>query len=85
MIKADNKVKFSSEDYETGKEEIDEATYTNFEELKVTVEVLKEQVEELVNILIENDLTMKKEIQAKYFDYDDVYNRLGEMEFEKKL
>ena len=68
--KADDKVKY--EDVE----EKDQPKFTNFEELKVRVELLQEVVDELTEILRANNLVRNKEIEAPYFDEDKVYNRL---------
>jgi len=67
--KADDKVEF-----EKGTKE----KFTYFELLQKEVEVLKEQVEEIVKILKVNGITRQKEIEAEYFDYDEVFKRLGE-------
>ncbi len=69
MIKADTKVKF---------EDCKPEKFTNFERLQKEVEILKENVDEMVSILNSNNLTRRKEIEAKYFDDDDVFNRLEE-------
>jgi len=75
MIKADAKVEF--EDCDKPEK------YTNFEELTIKVDMLKDQLEEVVAILRANDLTRIKEIEAEYFDDDELYNRL-ETEIEEK-
>ncbi len=72
MIKADDKVKFEID----GKEETEK--FTHFEELQKKVEVLQETVDELAAILRSNNLVRKKEIEAPYFDEDEVYKRLEE-------
>lgn len=68
MIKADDKVKYDEETAEK---------FTHFEELKVTVELLKEQLDEIAYILQENDITRIKEVEAPYFDEDDLCDRLS--------
>lgn len=67
MSKADEKV-----EYEDGEKQ----TFTYFEELETKFEVLKEQFDEVVEILKENDLHRNKKVEAKYFDEDEVYKRL---------
>jgi len=52
--------------------------FTNFQELKMRFEVLKDVVEELTEILRENNLTREKIITAPYFDEDELYRRLEE-------
>ena len=69
MLKADEKVIFEGNKKEK---------YTNFELLQQEVEVLKETVDELVRILRDNDITRTEEIEAKYFDYDKVFQGLEE-------
>ena len=68
-MKADEKVIFEGNKKEK---------FTHFEMLQAEVEVLKENVDELVEILRENDITRTKEIKAKYFDLDEVFKRLEE-------
>ncbi len=70
MIKADDKVKFE----DVGKPE----KFTNFEELKKTVEILKEVVNDHAEILEVNNLGITKKIIAPYFNLDEVYKRLEE-------
>jgi hypothetical protein len=70
MIKADAKVEY---------EDCDEPEkFTNFEELLIKVDVLKDQVEEMVAILRVTDLSRTKKIEAEYFDEDELYRRLEE-------
>ena len=66
-MKADEKVKF--EDNKPEK-------FTQFELLQQEVEVLKETVEGIVDILDANQLTKTEETGAKYFDEDEVFKRL---------
>lgn len=54
------------------------AEFTNFQELSMTVEILKEQLNEITEILRENDIQREKTIKAPYFDYNEVYKRLEE-------
>lgn len=67
MEKADAKVIFEKNKPEK---------FTNFELLQMEVEVLKETVDKIVEILNYNDINRKKEIEAEYFDYDEVFKRL---------
>lgn len=66
-MKADEKVKF--EDNKPEK-------FTNFELLQQEVEVLKETVYEIVEILKANNITKTEIIEAKYFDVDKVFSNL---------
>ncbi len=68
-IKADDFVEYEGSD--SGAE-----NFTNFEELLKKVELLKENLDEIVGILRDNNLVMKKEIEAPYFDDDEIYKRL---------
>jgi len=70
MIKADDKVEFE----DVGKPE----SFTNFEELKATVDILKEVVDEHAEIFRANDLVRTEEIQAPYFNEDKLYRELEE-------
>jgi len=70
MAKADDKVKFEG----AKKPE----KFTNFEELCKRVEVLQETIDEHAGILRDNDLVRKEEIEAPYFDDDEVYKKLEE-------
>ena len=54
--------------------------FTNFQELKVKVELLREQLDELVAILHANNLTRTKTIKASYFDDNELYRRLYDEE-----
>jgi len=67
-MKADDKVVF---------EENEPEKFTNFELLQTEVEVLKETLDELVEILRYNDLHRNKEIKAEYFNLDEVFERLN--------
>lgn len=69
MIKADTKVKF--EDNKPEK-------FTNFELLQKEVEVLKETVDRITEILRAAGIRKTKEIEAEYFNYDKVFKRLEE-------
>lgn len=69
MEKADAKVVFEKRKPEK---------FTNFELLQMKVEILRETVDGLVEILNANNITRKKEIEAEYFDYDKVFKRLDE-------
>ena len=69
MEKADTKVV-----YEKGKPE----KFTNFELLQMEVEVLKETVDKIVEILRTNDINMNQKIEAEYFNYDKVFEGLEE-------
>jgi len=68
-IKADDFVEYEGSD--SGAE-----SFTNFEELQKKFEVLKENQDEIVEILKSNNVTRKKVIEADYFDDDEVYKRL---------
>ena len=70
MIKADDKVEFE----ESEKPE----KFTNFEELQKKVEVLQENLDEHTEIFRANNLVRKEEIEAPYFNLDEVYKRLEE-------
>ena len=74
MIKADDKVKYE----DIGKDE--QPKFTNFELLQAEVEVLKESIDEIVEILRYNNLERKKTIEPEYFDSDEVYKRLEDEE-----
>ena len=74
MIKADDKVTYDG----LGDEE--QPNFTNFEELQMRVEVLQETVNEIAEILRANDLVRKEEIEAPYFNEDEVFKRLEEEE-----
>lgn len=54
------------------------ASFTNFEELKMRVTMLQEQLDEVTEILRCNDIVRKKIIKAEYLDEDELYKRLGE-------
>ena len=69
MIKADDKVKF--EDNKAEK-------FTNFELLTTEVEIIKESIDDIVQILRHNGLERTEKIEAKYFDEDKVFKRLEE-------
>lgn len=68
MIKADDKVKFEDED----KPE----SFTNFEEFQKRVEVLQETIDEHAEIFRTNNIVKTEEIEAPYFDWDEVYKKL---------
>jgi len=68
-IKADDFVEYEGSD--SGAE-----NFTNFEELLKKFEVLKENQDEIVEILKSNNVTRKKVIEADYFNDDEVYKRL---------
>lgn len=70
MVKADDNVKYE------GDEEAEKYTY--FELLQKTVEQLKDNLDEISGILIENNIYRKKKIQAPYFNEDKLYNELEE-------
>ncbi len=74
MIKADDKVEFEEE----GKPK--KFKFTNFEELRKTVDILKEVVDKHAQILEENDLVITEKIIAPYFDEDKLYRELEEEE-----
>ena len=57
-------------------------TFSEFEYLTTQVEVLKETVEVLVDIIRSNNLTQKKIIEADYMDEDEVFKRLEKEEVE---
>ena len=71
-IKADDFVEFE------GAEKPEK--FTNFQELSKKVEVLKEAFDEVVEILRANNLIRTKEIEAQYFDDDELYRRLEDEE-----
>jgi len=70
MIKADDKVEYA------GVDKKDQPKFTNFEELKIRVEILQGIVDEQAKILRQNNITRTKEISAPSFDEDEVYQRL---------
>ena len=74
MIKADDKVEYE----DLGKEE--QPTFTHFELLQAEVEVLKEHIDEIIEILKYNNLERKKTIEPEYFNSDEVYKRLEDEE-----
>ena len=76
-IKADDFVKFEGD-----KGEELEEKWTYFEKVEADVKKLIEVVNKQTDILRENNLTVKKEEVAEYFDEDDVYEELGEDEEE---
>lgn len=69
MDKADDKVIFEGNKPEK---------FTNFEWLRKEVEVLRENVDELVEILNYNNLHRKKTIEANKTDEDEIFMRLEE-------
>ncbi len=69
MEKADTKVV-----YEKGKPE----KFTNFELLQAEVDVLKDTIDKIVEILRTNDISMNQKIEAEYFNYDKVFEGLEE-------
>ena len=71
MVKADDKVCFDDEKVEKEK-------FSNFEFLKVEVEVLKETVSMMVDILRDNNLHKTEKIIAEYFDDNEVHRKLEE-------
>lgn len=72
IIKADDFVDFENEE----KPE----KFTNFQELSMKFEVLKDVVQELTEILRENNLIRKTTIEAPYFEDDELYRRLDNEE-----
>ena len=74
MVKADDKVVFEDE----GLEVQNKQKFTNFELLQQEVEVIKESIDEIVEILRYNDLERAETIKANYFDEDKVFRRLEE-------
>jgi len=72
-IKADDFVKYEEGD---GKELEEKWTY--FEKVEADVRKLIEVVNKQTDILRENNLTVKKEELAEYYDEDEVYKELGE-------
>lgn len=74
MIKADNKVVYE----DLGKDE--QPKFTNFELLQKEVEVLKEHIDEIIEILKYNDLERQETIKPVYFDDNEVYKRLEDRE-----
>ena len=69
-MKADTKVEYE------GAEKPEK--FTNFEELQKRVEVLQEAIDEHAGILRAYCLVRKEEIEAPYFDEDEVFKRLEE-------
>jgi len=67
-MKADDKVVF---------EENEPEKFTNFELLQTEVEVLKETLNELVQIIDYNNLDRKKTIEPQFFNDDEVFERLN--------
>lgn len=83
MAKKDNKEttkkKFEPEtkaDAPVVYDENEPETFSEFEYLSKQVEVLKETVDVLAGILISNNLTEKKIIEADYMDDNEVFKRL---------
>ena len=72
-MKADDRVAFDENDPEE---------FTQFEYLATQVEVLKETVEKLVDILRDNNIVRTETIVADYTDDDTVFNRLEERKVE---
>lgn len=70
MIKADDKVKYD------GMENPEK--FTNFEELQKRVELLQEIIDTHADILRNNNLKLKREIEAPYFSEDELYEKLEE-------
>ena len=69
MIKADDKVKFEKNKPEK---------FTHFELLQKEVEVIKESIDEIIEILRYNDRGRKERIEPSYFDEDEVFRKLEE-------
>ncbi len=69
MVKADDKVIF---------EENKKEKFTHFELLQKEVEVIRESIDEIIEILRYNDLERKKVIEAEYFNEDEVFRKLEE-------
>jgi len=67
MIKADEKVVIEGNKKER---------FTNFEFLKTEVEVLRDTVDKIVEILIYNGLHREEKVEPEHFDYDEVFKRL---------
>lgn len=59
-------------------EDSEKAEFTNFQELSMEVEILRETVDELAEILRQNGIERQKTIEAPYFDVDELYRRLEE-------
>lgn len=68
-MKADNKVDL---------DENEKAKYTYFEELQKRVDVLQRVVDVHADILRQNNLVIKEETHAPFFDDDVVYEELEE-------
>jgi len=74
-VKAEVKVKIKADD----KVEFEEGTkekFTHFELLQKEVEVLKETLDGIVDILNYNGINKIETIEPEGFDYDEVFNRL---------
>jgi len=69
MDKADDKVVFEGNKPEK---------FTNFEWLRKEVEVLRENMDELVAILNDNNINRKKTIEAEFTSDDEIFKRLGD-------
>ena len=76
MAKKTNKPTIKADDFVKFEDVGNQANFTNFQELLKTVEILKENLDEVVEILHENDIVRRKTIEAPYFDYDKLYRRL---------
>lgn len=77
MVK-NNKPKIKADDFVEYENSEKPESYTNFQELNMKFEVLKDVVMELTEILRENDLTRKTTIVAPYFEDDELYRRLDD-------
>ena len=75
MVK-ENKPKIKADDFVEYENSEKPESYTNFQELNMKFEVLKDVVQELTEIIRENDLTRKTTIVAPYFEDDELYRRL---------
>ena len=74
MVKADDKVVFEDEDLEVQTPQ----KFTHFELLEKEVEIIKESIDEIIEILRYNNIERKETIEPKYFDEDKVFKELEE-------
>lgn len=78
MIKADDFVE--TEDYDPKEDKLvsTKEKYTNFQELSKKVQILRETVDDIAEILRANNITKVETKEAPFFDEDRVYDELEE-------
>jgi len=77
-IKANNLPTIKADDFVEYDGMEEPCNFTNFQELAMTVEILRENLDEIASILQKNDIVREEKVEAPYFDMDDLYNRLEE-------